>query len=87
MTKCPECGKELEPDEILIPVFDKSGKGLITCIHTKKQTWEGFIKKCEYTGKEPSEVFDWLIENFNKWAEEGVDLKEIIKRLARSGKP
>lgn len=40
---CPDCGKTLAPNEILVPVFDKSGKELLFCFHVDEGIFRDFM--------------------------------------------
>ena len=44
---CPNCGKALAPSDILVPVFDKSGKVLFTCFHLDETLFRDFIAALE----------------------------------------
>ena len=44
MAKCPECGKDLDQDDIVVPIFDNTGRKLIDCFHVKKKTFNHFMK-------------------------------------------
>ena len=61
--KCPQCGKELSKDDILIPMFDKEGK-IIDCYHVPFRIWEEFIEMCEMKEVEPSDILEELVQKF-----------------------
>jgi hypothetical protein len=65
MTKCPQCGKDLNVDDILIPVEDPSGK-VVDCFHMKKVVWDEFLKSCQSAGRSPFEVWAELMGAFVK---------------------
>jgi len=64
-TKCPQCGKVLTENDILISVYSLEGK-LIDCFHTDYRIWNMFINECKENGLEPNEVFFKLIKGFMK---------------------
>lgn len=66
MVKCPECGKELDSDEVLVPVFDKTDRKLIACFHVKRETFEHFRELAEKTGI----TFEDLLKSYLKEAQE-----------------
>lgn len=49
--KCPDCGKVLKSTDILVPVFDKSGKNLVFCFHVDERIFRNFMESLEVTGE------------------------------------
>jgi hypothetical protein len=62
MTKCPQCGKELRADDVLIPI-SYEGK-IVDCFHLPKDVFEGYINQCRKIGADPSETFFKLLQSF-----------------------
>ena len=65
MTKCPQCGRELTIEDVLIPIEDPDGK-VVDCLHMKKTDLDEFIETCKSIGRSPSDVFFELITSFMK---------------------
>lgn len=68
MTKCPQCGRELSVDDVLISISDNKGR-IVDCFHWPKTTWDEFLEMCNKKGVDPSKMFLDMIESFNKYLE------------------
>ena len=64
MVRCPQCGKKLDQDDVLVPIFDKTGRKLIDCFHIKKATFDRFKEVAEKQGLNPGDVFFRLISDY-----------------------
>ncbi len=66
MAKCPVCGKDLDQDDIVVPIFDNTGRKLIDCFHVKKKIFNHFIEEAQKQGLNPSDVLMQLISDYMK---------------------
>lgn len=64
--KCPECGKELSKDEVLIPIHDKDTGEIIGWQHCNYEVHKRFLDACEIMGKTPSELMETYMVAFIK---------------------
>ena len=67
--RCPQCGKELTSDDIVVPMFDEKGN-LTDFFHVRKSTFDAFLRFCEQQNTTPSEVLSEFMRKFLQAFEE-----------------
>lgn len=74
--KCPECGKELSKDDILIPIRSRETGQIIGWQHCNFEKWQTFLDDCDYMGLDPSDVMETLMMAY---------IKQVKARLRGKG--
>ena len=64
MVKCPECGKELDQDDIVVPIFDATGRKLIDCFHVKRAIFDSFKEIAEKQGQDPGALLWKFVSDY-----------------------